>query len=316
MSDPTGLPLVARPAANCLRVDHATVEVVTALRGASIRPILLKGPAIVAWLYPTEPERRPYVDADLLVSPSQFDQAEAVLTDLGFACESPISLRLAGDQPPHAEAWLRRADGAVVDLHACIHGTEHVDRDVAWSTLTATTGTIDLLGTQVETLAPPALALHAVLHRRPWDTATSQAAADLDRALVVTPPEVWLAAADLASELDVRAHMGAMLRCSTEGAALADRLDLPREWPLRLRLEADRAPHAALFAARVRDLPPGERLRAVWGKAFPPVDYVRRSRPIARHGTAGLLAAYAWRLLIIPVRAWQVRRADPRRRSD
>ena len=46
-------------AANCLRVDHATVEAVDALRAAGVRPVLLKGPVIAQWLYADDPSQRP-----------------------------------------------------------------------------------------------------------------------------------------------------------------------------------------------------------------------------------------------------------------
>jgi hypothetical protein len=71
-------------AAMSLRADATTAEVVGALRGAGVRPILLKGPAFARLLYDTEPAARSYVDADLLVEQRLVPEAGRVLRALGF----------------------------------------------------------------------------------------------------------------------------------------------------------------------------------------------------------------------------------------
>src|SRR4051812_37401731 len=91
------------PAANCLRVDHATVEAVCALRERGVRPILLKGPAVAEWLYAGNPAQRPYNDADLLVAPEPLAVSAVVLTGLGYRCALPFERRLPHGRPRHAE---------------------------------------------------------------------------------------------------------------------------------------------------------------------------------------------------------------------
>ena len=54
-------PLVRR-----MVIDAVTAEVVGAFAAVGIPSILLKGPALVRWLYPAG-EGRPYLDSDLLV---------------------------------------------------------------------------------------------------------------------------------------------------------------------------------------------------------------------------------------------------------
>ena len=86
MQNGTVLPLSAgiRNTALALAVDAVTAEVVTALRDAGIRPLLLKGPSIAGWLY-GDGAARPYGDSDLLVSPGSYRPAENALRALGFA---------------------------------------------------------------------------------------------------------------------------------------------------------------------------------------------------------------------------------------
>src|SRR3954469_7156576 len=84
MGDPAGpTPERVRVAADNLRIDAATAEVVRSFSAAGIRTIVLKGPSFARWLYP--PDRpRGYTDSDLLVSPADNGRAESELVELGF----------------------------------------------------------------------------------------------------------------------------------------------------------------------------------------------------------------------------------------
>src|SRR3989442_15030468 len=97
-----------------LWLDWYTAQAVRTMRACGLRPILLKGPAVARLLYEHDPSSRPYTDADLLVSPDERSRAETVLRQLGF--EPPVRTWLV-DEAPHADAWRRRTDGAVIDLH-------------------------------------------------------------------------------------------------------------------------------------------------------------------------------------------------------
>src|SRR5436190_669168 len=58
------------------------------MRNDGIRNILLKGPSVARWLY-RDDERRIYGDIDLLVSPGEFQRAEALLVGLHSAQHGP-----------------------------------------------------------------------------------------------------------------------------------------------------------------------------------------------------------------------------------
>lgn len=89
--------VLARPAVagavRVLAVDRVTAEVVPALAAVGIRPILLKGPSIARWLYPSG--GRSYGDTDLLVPPADFARAGSVLERPG-----PKVLREQRFSPP------------------------------------------------------------------------------------------------------------------------------------------------------------------------------------------------------------------------
>ncbi len=76
------------------------------------RPILLKGPALAAWLY--EDAFRRYGDVDLLVEEGRMGDAESVLSELGFGYGQPGWRELA-------HSW-KRPDGKTVDLHRSLVG--------------------------------------------------------------------------------------------------------------------------------------------------------------------------------------------------
>jgi Uncharacterised nucleotidyltransferase len=117
-------------AAQALALDAATGAVVRALRARGIDCLLLRGPAIARRLYPGG--GRSYVDADLLIEPRRFADAEAALTELGFR-EAAIEAALPAARPGHAHTWLA-TNGRVVDLHRTLIGT-NAPPDQLWVAL-------------------------------------------------------------------------------------------------------------------------------------------------------------------------------------
>src|SRR5438270_41821 len=95
-----------------MAVDAVTAEVVTALDGAGVDCLLLKGPSIAGWLY--EEGARTYSDTDLLVAPDRLPAARATLAELGFRNEFG-SLPHPGMESPPSAPW--RRDVFAVDLH-------------------------------------------------------------------------------------------------------------------------------------------------------------------------------------------------------
>ena len=265
------------PAVAALQLDLVAAEVITGLREAGVRPILLKGPALAAWLY--EGEFRPYGDVDLLVEEGRMNDAEAVLSELGFGYGQPGWRELA-------HSW-KRPDGKTVDLHRSLVGVGAPPATL-WQELSGEVEGLRVGGIEVETLRPPGLALHVALHaaqhggeghRKPLE--------DLDRALDRADESCWREAARLAERVEATPAFATGLRLTPSGSALADRLGLP----------ADRPPEVALHAAPQRELVLaleymatadglGPRLRFLGRKLFPPAAELQ-TRLSARPPRAG-----------------------------
>ena len=297
------------PAIAALQLDVLAAEVVTELRAAGVRPILLKGPALAAWLY--EGELRPYGDVDLLVEESRMGAAEEVLSGLGFTYGQPGWRELA-------HSW-KRPNGKTVDLHRSLVGVGAPPATL-WQELSGEVEALRVGGIEVEALRPPGLALHVALHaaqhggeghRKPLE--------DLDRALERADEGCWREAAELAERVEAIPAFATGLRLKPSGTDLADRLGL----------SADRPVEVALHAAPQRELVLGleylatadglrARLRFLGRKLFPPAAELRRDSALARRGHAGLLAAYLWRpLAMLPrlpgaIVAWRRARRDER----
>jgi hypothetical protein len=311
------LPSAVGTAALVLHVDSVTSEVVTAMRGAGIRTLLLKGPSIAAWLY-GEDAARPYDDSDLLVAPSSYRQAGDVLRQLGFR---PRAYSLHRD----SQAWLRRRDTSYVDLHRSLIGVL-APADVVWSELATGTETLRVGGIDVDVLRVPARALHVALHaaqhggvgfRRPVE--------DLARALRVVHGDDWREAADLARRLDALPAFAAGLRLETEGVMLAERLNLPDERTPAVELRAGSyVPVAVALDSLASERSLRARARILFGAVVPSRLYMRHwsslhitGWPAAlRQGPLGLALAYLWRPVWILMRLPKAIAALRRARRD
>ena len=287
-------------AAQCMTVDRCTAEVVDALRARAIEPLLLKGPATARWLYSEEEVgSRPYSDTDLLVAPDDWHRTRHTLESLGFECAVPITLKAPLAKRRHAENWCRAADDAMVDLHASVYCTEHLDPQRVWTVLSRSPERITVAGTEACIPSEPVRALHIALHLRPHEGPGAQAWRDLERAIDQIAGGVWVQAADAARELDIEGEFGTALARLTAGRRLAEQLEIPTDSPEvlePLRWQAEDS-----VARRL--------VRSV----FPSPTYVRMGWPMARRGPVLLAAAYVWRLLIVPWRPvlwWRTRRAS------
>lgn len=299
-------------AANCLRVDHATVEAVEEMLRAGVRPVLLKGPVVANWLYSRDPSRRAYNDADLLVAPNEYAAARNVLAGLGYRPVPASGLRFRHGVTRHAECWFRDRDIAAIDLHRTIHGTERLDPGAVWAAATNEAGTVDVLGIPIDTPGEAFRLLHLVLHIRPKDRPGSRAWIDLQRAIATIPEERWESAARLATDLGVHDLVGALLRLIPGGESLADRLGLPRRWPLFLRVQfKGRDTTAALFCAEFLQVAWPARFRLVAEWIAPSADQVRAHWPLAARSHFGLALVYISRPLFVPWRLVQMLHSTP-----
>lgn len=293
-------------AARSLAVDRVTAEVVTALDGASVPSILLKGPAIAGWLY-RDAAPRPYGDSDVLVPPDAGERAGAVLEELGFSL-------VPGEEVPHGRPWVerkyvRRRDRAVVDLHRGLEGVD-VARLASWSVLSERTEPLRVGGRDVTVLDEAARTFHVAMHAFQHGAEVDKPLEDLRRAATTVAAGVWEDAAGIARRLDVADRFAAGLRLVPEGAAVADRLRLPHTTGAETALIAGGAQRFTKALAWFRQLdgakaklafvaravvPPASYLRSVDPRSRGPwprlvLGYLRRAWMLARHAPAALRA--------------------------
>jgi hypothetical protein len=301
MADASPPPSAIWTAAITLRVDHVTAEVVTAMREAGIRTLLLKGPSIATWLY--HDDARPYVDSDILVAPRSFRQAGAVLRELGFR---PLGYSWHRD----SETWRRRRDATIVDLHRSLIGIS-APPDTVWEELATDTDTLRVAGIDVEVLRVPARALHVALHAAEHGRDLWHPLEDLARALRVADDDVWHQAADVARRIDALPAFAAGLRFNPAGARLAERLELPGEHPPAVAVRAGPdIPVAIALENLTSEQPLRTRARLLLRALVPSPRYIRDWSTVRmsawpavlRRGPIGLGLAYLWRPIWILLR--------------
>jgi Uncharacterised nucleotidyltransferase len=294
-----------RATALALAVDAVTAEVVTALRDAGIRPLLLKGPSIAGWLY-GDGAARPYGDSDLLVSPGSYRPAENALRALGFR---PLGYLSQGHVD--SQAWLRHSDNASVDLHRSLVGV-CASPDVLWEELAVKTETLRVGGIDVEVLGMPGRALHIALHAAQHGVDHERPLQDLGRAIRNVDEQVWREATELARRVDALAAFATGLRLDDPaGRRLVEHLQVPADRPPLVALRAGPDVRAATTLERLASEGPlRARARLLLGALFPSPGYMRkwaggRAWPWARtalQGGLGLWLAYIWRLIWLLVR--------------
>ena len=217
-----------------------------------VRAIVLKGPSFADWLY-TDGTRRRYGDVDLLVSPAQLEQANAVLSRHGFVPHTPGEHPLR--DPTAGQPWVRERDDAVIDLHVRLHGVG-APAAIAWTELSADTERQRVGGIKVEVLRPSARALHVALHAAQHGSRASKPIEDLRRALAVLDEDLWHEAAILAAHIQALPAFATGLRHLPEGGVLAARLGAAGRDPA-----GDHAARGLSDAARARPRRGGARAR-------------------------------------------------------
>jgi hypothetical protein len=261
--------------------------------------VLLKGPVLAEWLY-DEGDPRPYVDADLLISPTQHGEAERVLRRLGFT----RMLRAWENERrvEHDSEWQRSGDVGVIDLHRTLPGVRGVSPETLWSHIWPRTvdWRMPAPGGIVRVLDEPGrallVALHAA-HHLAEDGFSDRPLADLERALARTPLRTWEEAALLARQLRAAPHLARGLHAVSGGDVLAARLGLP---PPSSGHEVAEGIERLAAARGVRP-----RLRLLVGALWPSPSYLRWSSSLARRGPLGLVVAYLVRPLIVVVNAFR-----------
>jgi hypothetical protein len=282
--------LALAAAARALSCDQIAAEVTRALRAAEVPAILLKGPSIARWLYPTG--GRSYTDTDILVPGHDFGRAQDVLRSLGFA-ELLGGFHPCEQDATSAEVTFSRLDG-LVDLHRSLPMLQ-VSDELVWQTLSAGTATAEVGGGEVRVLGRAALALHIVLHAVQHRFA-GHPAEDLRRAIAVLPGADWQPVAELAGRLDVSDILGFGLRHDPAGVALADRLGLPLRAPADSHYWARYAPEGSIPLAGLWAAPTwrAKARRIRWALLPSPAKIRYVSRAPDAHGPRLLLGYARW----------------------
>jgi hypothetical protein len=288
-------------AAKTLGIDVMTGEVVGALREAGIEPVLLKGPVLAEWLYEAG-ESRDYKDADLLVDPGRYEDAEGVLASLGFVL---ANTRDDWRRLRHAREWAD-AEGRCIDLHRTLPGVRYLEPKATWRRVREHRVPWSLPGgVTVDALDEPArtlvVALH-VTHHASHPGLRAPAVVELERAVERLPVELWSRAAALAGDLQATPDLAHALAAVPNGPPLAAALELPR--PTSGEVESGGLERVLATSGA------GGRLRVLARALVPTPAHLRWVSPLARRGRYGLAAAYllrpAWLLGTVPaaVRAW------------
>ena len=271
--------------ARVLSVDQVTLEVADAFDEAGIEALVLKGPVLSRALY-RDGTMRSYGDSDFLISPNDELAAHGVLSRLGFR-RYPTTLPAA--RPPKATEWVRDRDRAVVDLHTTLPLLGVTPAD-AWTVLSEAPGAITIGGREIKTLSDAGIAFHVALHALGHGIQVDKPLEDLRRACAAWSTEVWRAAAAVAERLRATDPFSAGLRLVPQGAAIAERLALPRRVTPELALLASSAPRFSFegvaWVAEQDSF--GKKLAIVLSALAPPHDVLRTRYAFARRGRIGL----------------------------
>lgn len=289
-----------RVAVFCFGVDRVTAEVTAALGAAGIPTIVVKGPAISTWLYAAEGTRL-YGDTDLLLREADWERAAGVLGALGFEDDlAPLGHPRMESAAGHL--WVRRRDGAEVDLHQTLFGIGAAPAEL-WRRFSASAIRERVGGAEVSMPSYPARLLHVALHAVQHGGDAAKPLADLERALAVAPEETWRRAHELARDLRAAEGFAAGLRLAPGGAEMLARLGAGQAAGAEATLRIEGVPLAEGFEQLARAGGPRAKLGLLARELFPSRAFMRWWSPLARRGNRGLAFARAWRLVWLGYRA-------------
>ncbi len=280
-----GLVAVARS----LLLDREAASVVEHLRKAGVPAILLKGAAIATWLY-DDGAPRPYLDVDLLVSPSNLDKTLHALAERGY------KRVIEGAHPAEVgpkEIELIGPASVAIDLHHGLLGASGSSAH-CWEVLARRTVPLRLAGVaDVPVLDVPARAMHLALHAAQNGPIDVKAIADLERGLSRISKDDWKEASRVAADIGAEQAFAAGLRILPSGQQLAEDLSLTREMTVELALRTRSATQDALFFERfavARGV--GRKGALILRKFFPTSGTMRANSALARRGSLGLVCAW------------------------
>lgn len=270
---------VRRDVAWSLFLDAHAGRALESLHRGGIPALMLKGPAVAAWLY-WDGTARPYVDIDILVAPNDWHRAATVLEEVGFG-----RWLVGADWSEHAEneQELVGPEGVWIDLHRWLVGVPREQAQRAWELFRDDATLMQVGGREVPVLSEPARTLHLALHAAQNGHAGHKSLQDLERGLTMIPRSCWQEAANLAAAIDALPAFAAGLRLSDSGRALADELKSDSRLNLELALRVASAPESALSLARVLELRDTKgACAAVWRELWPSRGAMSTWHPEAR----------------------------------
>jgi hypothetical protein len=292
-------------------IDRVSGEIAQLFEDAGIPCLLVKGPVIAEWLYPDA--TRAYGDSDFLVPRADWDRAVAILTERGFSDQ----MSLLGH--PRMESFASTGfvrDHENVDLHCTLPGLDIAPEGV-WAPMWEAHDLLEVGGRPIAVPGRPGVLMHLALHAAHHHDA-AKPMEDLRRGLDIASVAEWQRAAELASRLDGLPAFSSGLRRLPQGDAVATALGLREVGSVRNDLRLSGIP---LAEALHQLLGPGltwrQRASQLLSELFPKPSFMRWSTPVARRGTAGLVASYplrwAWLALHLPRGVQELARARRRR---
>lgn len=301
-------PVMGFQALRNVLVDRVTAQLHRDFDARGLPHLLLKGPALAQWLY-REDEIRPYFDTDFLIPFERWDDAVALLGELGFADEQG---EMAHPRMEGFASYAFVSQDAHLDLHCTFAGLG-ADYATVWEVLSSEAELMEVGGEQLGVLSKPARLMHVAVHAAHHHG--GHPFRDLDVALERASDESWREAAAVARRVDALPFFATGLRLAPAGAALAQRLGVIDEVSPESELRAGGVPvaeglHEWLETPGVRG-----KLGALKRELFPTPTFMRWWLPMA-HSRWGLLAAYIyrpfWLLARLPRAVLTIRRARRR----
>jgi hypothetical protein len=291
-----------------MAADKAAAELARVLRQRHVQWLLLKGPSIATRLYGKD-ERRPYVDVDALVAPGDFNEAERLLTEMGYE-PAPYSSRQLLE---HDSPW-RRKGGSTIDLHRTFTHLVAPPESV-WAALSRAATTVQVGGEAVLVPDMGALGLLVALHALGDAPMEGKSLTDLERACEQLSMASWIDARAIATELGAERNLSAALRLTPRGHDIARSLELPEltRWETALRT-GGRASLGMLVAGigAARGLhAKATMVRRLFGASEDSAEAVSVRSPRSARDRSRHLARALWKLPV-GIAAWWVQRHDRR----
>lgn len=181
-----------------LRLERLLIDTVELLARVGVRAVALKGSALAHTAYP-DPALRVFGDVDLLVSSEAFDDAVAVLAELGLSRRWP-QLRAGFDRRFGKSATLVHPEGHEIDLHRTL-ALGRFGLTVDLLGLFDTVSAFEIGGRKLPMLGPEERFLHACYHAGLGnapprlvplrDVAQLLLATDLDQDRVLRLADAW-----------------------------------------------------------------------------------------------------------------------------